>query len=610
MSKILCACLRDGSRRELTDLKKRIAAGAARIQPPGVPLRPASFIASGGVVTAIVNPSTTNRVHGASVAIGCVGRCPRWHVVGTPGPEGSYALCRSDGRSVELVSDAVASRTLWYYLDDEVFIASTSQRWLVSVLGDFEPNGRAVTWMLATGTLGPTDAWDARLRRLPPDSTFTLDRRAWTSRLTCLSGDVFVPRRGSVERQWHVLYGALQRNFDELEFDYSIWALPLSGGYDSRGILCMLRSPRAVQTITWGTRSAMANAASDAAVARRLAESFGVAHEYFHTDMAGTSLTDVLDLFVACGEGRIDHIAGYLDGFAIWKTLASRGIEGIIRGDEGFGWNKVSSCEEARQSTGLLLWSDYGNLPDLDQLALPPQELPECLRYRPGETPAQWRDRLYHGFRIPTMLAALTDLKASFVEVANPLLTHLIIRQVRGLPDGMRTEKALFREIVDAVSPAVPYATEQAIADSRAVLRTRQAVDVLLEALCSETAQSLFPALLLDYVSAHIASEAPARAMHRPRRVKRMLRKLPGPVRQALRRCRPRLRMDLNKLALRLLIVCRMHELLEADACARAANAAGGEWAVTSADSQPSYTGVPAGVIRGELNPSRSISSA
>lgn len=567
MSKLLYACLRQRSRGELDELKSRIVAGASRVQPSGVKVKPPRLISDDRIVAGISTPSTTNLVSGTSVCIGCIVESSRWQEVGTRGPEGAYAICRCNGRTLELLSDAVGSRTLWYYIDDSMFVASTSQRWLACVLGRFVPNRRAITWMLVTGCLGPTDSWDSRVHRLPPDSTFSLDLDRWTARLTC-ADNAFMTERVDAAAMRERFRGTLREAFEGLDFDYSKWVLPLSGGYDSRGILCMLERKEALRSITWGMEAAMANSASDAAVARRLASSLGVSHEYFHTDLATNSLDDVLDMFVANGEGRTDHISGYLDGFSIWRTLANRGIEGVIRGDEGFGWTRVSSCYEARKSVGLLLWSDFGNLPNLEELDLVPQEIPESLHHRKGETPSQWRDRLYHGFRIPTILAGLTDLKASYVEISNPLLSHSIIRLVRGLPDSMRTEKRLFREMVDEIGPGIPYAREAAIADPRNVLSARETVEIFLDNLGSEAARAIFPSLLLDCISARVASRAAAAgggSLSRDMR-SRLLGSIPGPLRPALRRLRRHQKMDFNAMALRVCITCKTHALLNADA--------------------------------------------
>ena len=49
------------------------------------------------------------------------------------------------------VSDVFASRTVWYVHDEQRSLASTSQRALGHVLGDFAPRPETATWMMAAG---------------------------------------------------------------------------------------------------------------------------------------------------------------------------------------------------------------------------------------------------------------------------------------------------------------------------------------------------------------------------------------------------------------------------------------------------------------------------
>ncbi|HJW75750.1 MAG TPA: hypothetical protein VJ787_08805, partial [Thermoleophilia bacterium] len=73
---------------------------------------------------------------------------------GSGAPDGSFVIVRDGRRFLELVSDIVGSRTLWYVLTDQAFLASTSQRALVALLGDFALSRVAVAWMLSSGSLG------------------------------------------------------------------------------------------------------------------------------------------------------------------------------------------------------------------------------------------------------------------------------------------------------------------------------------------------------------------------------------------------------------------------------------------------------------------------
>ena len=138
--------------------------------------RPPAFCSHAGISAALLNPGSAARMHGASIAIGQL-LDPRddWHVPEAPLPDGSFALLRADDAKVELAADSVGSRTVWYALTNHELIASTSQRAIVTLLGSFEPNRDALPWMLSSGTLGPTAAWDSRLHRLQPGERVVLD---------------------------------------------------------------------------------------------------------------------------------------------------------------------------------------------------------------------------------------------------------------------------------------------------------------------------------------------------------------------------------------------------------------------------------------------------
>lgn len=266
MSKILFAYVRPGLPRDSNELMRRAALGARRITPENCNVKPPRILDGGRSIVAVMNPSGTVSLEPGCICLGHVNDA-RWNEVGTTKPEGTYAICRSDGRTVELLSDATASRTLWYYMDEEIVLASTSQRWLATVLGGFEPDDTVLTWMLATGSLGPTGGWDRRLNRLQADSTFTLDLEAWTATLKTEDAS-FQEVSGTVATVKDRFRSDLFSAISALNFDFSRWVLPLSGGYDSRAILCMLGQADGVRAITWGAASSGEDPLSDAAIAR------------------------------------------------------------------------------------------------------------------------------------------------------------------------------------------------------------------------------------------------------------------------------------------------------------------------------------------------------
>ena len=212
-----------------------------------------------------------------------LGRCSIPPATGTcrgaPLPDGSYALLRADDAHVELVADGVASRTLWYALTDRELIASTSQRAIVTLLGSFEPNRDVLPWMLSSGTLGPLGGWDARLKRVQPGERVLLDRARWRLRSTVepteLVAEPTCHTTPTCERLRSTVTDACRR----WSFDARKWVLTLSGGADSRSLLCLLRD-RGIGTVTWGLPHSEEKDGNDAQVAREVARILGVSHRF------------------------------------------------------------------------------------------------------------------------------------------------------------------------------------------------------------------------------------------------------------------------------------------------------------------------------------------
>jgi len=502
MSKLIYICAKDNLP---SSVEKRLQDICINLAPDNIAPPAPKIVISENIAYGVMNPASSTSVSGTSILLGQLFEENTEWADPFKGPlDGSYALFRHGKEQFEIVSDPAGSRTIWYFLDKDVFIASTSQRAITMFIGNFQFNEKVIPWMLSTGSLGPSLSWDKRIERVPPDSSIILNKKEWS--LTKKENPIeFTLREDSDDQHEQLLRESLVSTFESLHLDFSSWVLPLSGGYDSRSMLCLFRDTgkniEHLRTITWGLEASLHTKGTDAYVARELANTISVSHKYFHTDLPEGSIEKIVNRFILLGEGRIDHLSGYMDGFEIWKTLFKEGIQGIIRGDEGFGWGKVSSPLVVRYSTGCALCSDFSNLKNYQDFGLVTQEMPPNLIQREGETLAQWRDRLYHEFRLPTILSSLSDLKLPYVEVINPLLSRKILQQVRQGPDHLRTEKILFKKIVTSLSPEVDIAASGAIESPVNILMQKQFVNLLKQELSSKNAMSIFPDDFLDYVS-------------------------------------------------------------------------------------------------------------
>ena len=515
-----------------------------------------------GILVSVWNPAESLRVKDTSVCLGAlIGDHHDWWRTGAIAPDGSYALFRSDAHTVEMCSDMVASRTVWYVCTNEILIASTSQRAIVFMLKNFVPNPSVYPWMLSSGTLGLGGSWDKRIQCIPGNARLVLHRASWQLQLT-KQPVMFEAEDASEAEHKRRLRHAFEDSIDQLEVDFQKWAVLLSGGFESRAILLAIKNHANLKTVTWGLSAAVGDKASDAYVARSVARYLGVANEYYETDFVSGGVERVFRRFVMASEGRIDHITGYADGCEIWRRLHESGITGVIRGDFATVRKVCTSERVARFRNGLRLINDY-----MELRFEGPQALPESLHRRMGESLSTYRDRVYLEFRLPVVMAALNGIKSCYVEVANPLCSKRIIDVVRRLPDYLRDHKRAWHAVAKSVGPDLPYASARATAYGADILGSPEAVNFLGSEIDQNGARELFSNGFIDWVRAGMVAKH--RSYGGGKKVP--LRKaigamIPRTVKERIRGRPAKFSVNCNLLAFRIFLTSEMHSTLSADA--------------------------------------------
>ena len=166
-------------------------------------------------------------------------------------------------------------------------------------------------------------------------------------------------------------------------------------------------------------------------------------------------------------------------------------------------------------------------------------------------------------------MAALTDLKAAYLEVGNPLLARSVLECVRAMPDELRTGKRLWLEIVASQLPGVALAKRVAIPSVTDFLSERPVLELLQDELASQHTATLFaPALRARCQAAlQAVSQAPGSTKRRGDwRHSALAAAVPAPLRAVVRNWRAeRRRIQPLVMAFRLFIAARMCGLLMAD---------------------------------------------
>jgi asparagine synthetase B (glutamine-hydrolysing) len=563
MSKVLYICFRENGIQEFSEDNIHIL--SKRLEPDNINFTEPVIIKGKKELITVFNPNDSIDFYNISLCHGkMINPASNWWQPNEPVPDGSFALYRGSEQTVEVTTDIVASKTVWYYFDKDIFISSTSQRAILFFIGSFQFNKAVIPWMLATGSTGPEHSWDKRLKMMKASSSIILDRSAWELKSVEGSSDFkakYEPEKFHKER----LFKALQNTIGQLDLDYSKWVLPLSGGYDSRAILFLLKSRNGLKCITWGIEKSQHQKLNDAYIAKKVAQKLKVDHEYYLTDISNEPVSTIFNRFLICGEGRVDLIGGYMDGFKIWKDLMNAGINGVIRGDEGFGFIHVFSDSDVRMRIGAPELTDYANLEDIHKYGIEKQNIPDWMYKRQGETKETWFDRLYQTYRLPHVIAALNEIKLTYVEVITPLLTKQTIDVVRQLPDKLRYHKKLFRTIVNSLGPKLPYAKYDAINSPADIFNSKEIMDEIISELKLGNSLGTLPAEFIEYLLDHLSAIKEKSGLKNNLFQKNIKSILPEKLKRLLRNTVIKKQMDFRMMAFRAYIISKMVTILTED---------------------------------------------
>ena len=260
---------------------------SSHILPKDIDEKPPIVNEDSMMLSAVLNPKATVGFHRNCFFLGAIQKCDNWPEFGRNDIEGSYSIFRCSNDKVELVTDIVASRTIWYFFDDNMLIASSSQAIISYVLGSFEANEELLPWVLSNGTLGPgVFGWDRRVMRVEPDTIVTINRKTWSldKKQTPVH---FKGSRETTKAKKAVLKDAIGTTIQTLDLSPQDWTVLLSGGKDSRAIISFVKDAHEYNTICWGLAVHRNQYGTDASIAELLSKEFGTKHSFVDLGTSG-----------------------------------------------------------------------------------------------------------------------------------------------------------------------------------------------------------------------------------------------------------------------------------------------------------------------------------
>lgn len=427
-------------------------------------------------------------------------------------PDGSYFLSRFDKEALELVSDTAAMYTMWYVITPDVFIASSSQRMIVSLLGSFELNREACHFFFCRGALGVGQSWDKRIDHIRGRERIILNRSKWTIEKKREELPQQNIKKGtSDEILLHNFKKDIVHVLEQIKIDWSKYIITLSGGYDSRLLYLLFKETNQdIRTVSWTNMERLKDCDTDGYIAKQLTDYYHTNHTiYYMNDDHQSDKETILNKYLMTSEGRIDHIGAYMDGMKLYESLQDNNIAGFVRGTQVFGTkNKVDVNEEqimrdfayldpskyrVRENMSLLI--PYIN----NAFGIP--EFPFELVQKPNENTFQWGERMWIDYTGHILFGALNGIKLNYIDIIHPYMSKKIIESCWQLPDHLRADtKSGFRKVVEAVSPpSIPYAKAYATPSVDEICRDNFK-EILYRDLNTESARELFSKELVNFI--------------------------------------------------------------------------------------------------------------
>jgi asparagine synthase (glutamine-hydrolysing) len=376
--------------------------------------------------------------------------------------DGSFVLFAKDSNgAICLWNDHCGSRPLYYTEHQDILYfapepkAFALQRWFAREL-----DSMSVAAFLSHGHLLNDQTFYLRARALPPGSrlrvsngTVLIDR--YYEYQPCGEGRD-LGRTVYMEELAARLRAAVRkriRNSNRL-------VIPISGGFDSRGILACLAevAPHGLVTVSWGTDEDTPEA--DAAVGRQVAAYVGAGHHFVRR--RSECITEDIEEMVYRIDGMTVDPAMHHHELRIMRFIRQDlGRDYLFRGDEVFGYMAAAHNDwEALARVGI---RPFGDFPDLVRLLTParrerlPSEFAAVIdRVQAGCNHADYnakKDWYYFHQRLFNYLHRATYYKLTVLDVSNPWLDKELLDFYRRVPVSYRVDKILYRQTLKSMFP-------------------------------------------------------------------------------------------------------------------------------------------------------------
>ena len=427
--------------------------------------------------------------------------------------DGSYGVIQNEVTQTCFFSDQLASRTLWYYFDDDTLIISTSQRAIVALKGSFNLNDEAIACFLSSGYQGPFISWDREMEQVHPHLIYHLDIATWCLDSRKKTG-LELPPSGSIKTKdfLEVFKQQVTSSLDEIinSAPEGQVLMPLSGGLDSRLLFTLSHQAgldKKIDIVNWGVTSPP-RVFDDKAAAHRIANFYNKNLLSVFLPSEIDAFDDLLDMFVSASEGRLEHLNAYTDHFKMWQEFFDNNYRFIVRGDIPFTEGLELNERRARTDIGLEILSDYANKHEFPFGKLLAIQRQYEVKRLDNESLIRWRDRLFVDFCIPVEISAYSDIVSGYVENRSPMMNWSLFKLYMGIPDKDKGDKLHIKSLCHKYDRSkVPTHASSSLRAVKSYFQNAKAKNYLLHKLNLHKKSEHFSPELIDSLIESISNQ-------------------------------------------------------------------------------------------------------
>lgn len=391
--------------------------------------------------------------------------------------DGSFVILIRDPENsqVRLINDRLGSLPMYYQHNDSQFVFAPEAKGVLASLEQVTFDLAGVASFLTTGyCLGQQTLFES-VCVLSPGSELTLDLHNWSLNekhywtLNYRADPNLDTRSNAEETLWEALLDSMKCSTIDAP---DRMAVMLSGGWDSRGMLPLMKEIGGEFHVakSWGYLDGVA--LSDVSLAREMAEQYSLPFDF--VQYGSSTFVDNADEWCIISELMNDNFGWYAEGPTTLRNDYDKSIDCMFVGDEVWGWGTdVVSDDEVRAAVF------PPRFPDTVKSILTPSIAEACeLSYEAtiekimarcqNDSPNDRKDFLYLYGRVARFIFSVGYYKEHGTPLRRPFFGKHALDVIQGLPPKHRIFKSVYRSMLKRRAPrlaSVPVATVSSLPD-------------------------------------------------------------------------------------------------------------------------------------------------